>query len=124
MTTSKPLATAIRLTLHGVNVQTVVASLRSIARVNKNQFYAKLNRFVVYELPQLIKTPTVRKSALSFPTRQRVRAFSDSGQFFQGNYLIIILGRLNDLVVQFCSHIRKHPRTPATLHQFWQLVQV
>jgi hypothetical protein len=98
MTTNKLLATAIRFTLYGMNVQTVVASLTCISWVNKNQFHPKLNRLVVNKLSQLVETPTIRKSAFSFAARQGVCPFSDSGQFFQGNYLVLILGRLNNLV--------------------------
>ncbi len=98
MTTRELLATSVRFTLHGMDVQALVASLRRVARVYQNQLHAKLNRFVGKESSQLMECPTIRASSLCFGAWQFVGAFSDARQVFQRDDLIVSSGGLNDAI--------------------------
>ena len=96
MTTSKLLATPVRFTSNGVDMQTFVAGLGCVAGVNKHQIHAKLYRFINEELTQLKKRPTVTSTSLCFRAWLLVGAFSDARQVFQSYSLFGASGVLDE----------------------------
>lgn len=105
MTTRELLASPVRFTFYGMNVQALVASLRRVARVYQYQLHAELNRFVVEKLPQLVERPTIRPSPLRFGTWHLISAFSDSGQVFKGDDLPVVLGISDNAVRDDVVHM-------------------
>jgi len=89
MTTSKLLARPIRFTMSRVDMVAIVASLRSISRLNKQDFYTMFYRFVNQELSQLVKRPTIAKPSFFLRSWLLIGALSDSRQIFQSNSLVM-----------------------------------
>lgn len=84
--------------------QNRAARLRSVCRINCNQFNAGSKAFVVQEHSQLEECPTVATPALGFVSRLSIGAFSDACKVFNSNGGIVLKCRQNnqftDVMVQ------------------------
>ena len=85
MPTLERFTTPIGLAFHWMNVQTLVARLRRICRVNCNQFHPVLHALVAQKQPQLEERPTIGTSTFRLVSRQFIGARSYARQVFNRN---------------------------------------
>jgi hypothetical protein len=105
MTASKLLATSVRFTSNGVDMQTLVAGLGCITGVNKHQIHSKLYGFISEELAKLKKRPTITSTSLCFRAWLLVGTFSDTCQILQSNSLLGVFGVLDESVANGMVHL-------------------
>lgn len=96
MTALKALATAIRLAFDWMNVQTAMARLTRVRRIDCNHLNACLDCLVGNKQSQLIERPAIRTSSLRFGARQFVGAFSDACQVLDGDHRFKRFGLLHN----------------------------
>jgi DNA-binding HxlR family transcriptional regulator len=120
MPTAEPLTIPVRRPFDGVNVQTLVAGLAGVGRIDPHNLYSSAQSFVVNKQSQLVERPTIRPSTLSFFAGLLIRAFTDARQVFQRNAGLFELGGLNktfrDVVIQ--PGLKSTLKTRQPLQQF------
>ncbi len=95
MPTFKTLATSVGFTPNRMDMVTFVAHLRSISRINFNQFYPCLNCFLFKEDSQLIEIPKIRTSALSLVSWLLITPSSNPCQFLNCNNFTLRFSLIN-----------------------------
>ena len=96
MPTFKTLATSVGFTPNRMDMVTFVAHLRSISRINFNQFYPCLNCFLFKEDSQLIEIPRIRTSALSLVSLLLITPRSNPCQFLNSNNFTLRFSLINN----------------------------
>ena len=81
MPTLERFTNPIGLTFHRMNVQALVASLRSVCRIDGNQFNPELDAFIAQEQSQLEERPTVRSSTFSLTALLGLMAHPETPRF-------------------------------------------
>jgi hypothetical protein len=85
MPTLERFTTSIGLAFYRIDVQTLVASLAGVVRVNCNQLHTILHALVAQKQSQLEECPTVRTPPFRFVSGLLIGARSDAGQIFNCN---------------------------------------
>lgn len=117
MPTLKFLPVPIRLPLFRVNVSATRTGLACVSRGDKHNWNSGNCSFVLYEYPELIKSPVIRSTPLSFAAWFLVEAIPDSGQILKRQCSIRLLclsyQLLTDVVVQPLLKATFSPRKPS-----------